>query len=136
MSCSQCTPKVFCISGLVKTAIWATTDDIEDIDMCVHGCHTVQIKSERKRTMVTLCRNAEMNMSNYDPEVYFLPITAGTYQNHGKYLIYHCEHVCGGLWDRFRGIVNSFILALITNRTFVIHHTMPCPLQNFLRTQL
>ena len=67
------------------------------------------------------------------PELYFRPIISHANLNKTKYLIYQCAGMCGGLGDRFRGMVNSFLLALITGRKFGIDHTSPCPLQNFLR---
>ena len=81
----------------------------------------------------SICLNSEITSSKEDPKMYFVPLIEKSNQYKRRYLIYHCENFCGGLGDRFRGIVNSFILALITNRTYGIHHTMPCPLQNFLR---
>ena len=82
----------------------------------------------------TLCLNSEINSSNETPEKYFLPLTAVTNLNHKKFLIYQCTSLwCGGLGDRFRGITNSFLLALITGRTFGIQHTVPCLLQKFLK---
>ena len=75
----------------------------------------------------------EPSSTNEDLETYFPPLFAKTNLNQSRYLIYHCESGCGGFGDRFYGIVNSFILALITGRKFGIHHTFPCPLQNFLK---
>jgi hypothetical protein len=50
-----------------------------------------------------------------------------------QFLIYKCsKQLCGGLGDRERGIVSSFLLALLTNRTFVIYMTKPCELENFI----
>ena len=51
-----------------------------------------------------------------------------------KLLIYQCTdntRVCSGLGDRERGIVSTFLLALLTNRTFVVKHTRPCSLSYF-----
>ena len=82
----------------------------------------------------TLCLDTDLNSSKETPEKYFRPLTTATQLNYKRYLVYHCsEGLCGGIGDRFRGIVNSFILALLTGRTFGIHHMMPCPLQNFLK---
>ncbi|XP_053391828.1 uncharacterized protein LOC128554587 [Mercenaria mercenaria] len=51
-----------------------------------------------------------------------------------RYLVYTCDHskLCGGWGDRQKGIVSSFLLALLTNRTFIINMTDPCQLENFL----
>ena len=51
-----------------------------------------------------------------------------------KLLVYSCTsrtRVCSGLGDRERGIISSFLLALLTNRTFVVKHSFPCSLSNF-----
>ncbi|XP_045178206.2 uncharacterized protein LOC123538301 isoform X2 [Mercenaria mercenaria] len=51
-----------------------------------------------------------------------------------RYLVYKCDSssLCGGWGDRQNGIVSSFLLALLTNRTFIIDMTNPCKLENFL----
>ncbi|XP_053397061.1 uncharacterized protein LOC123530570 [Mercenaria mercenaria] len=51
-----------------------------------------------------------------------------------RFLVFKCDSstICGGLADRQKGIVSSFLLALLTNRTFVVDMTMPCDLNNFL----
>ena len=53
-------------------------------------------------------------------------------------LIYSCEShrrgkFCGGMGDRFRGMVSSAFLALLSNRRYEIFHPVPVPLQQFLR---
>ena len=54
----------------------------------------------------------------------------------GRFLVYQCtkqdRHACGGLADRERGIISTFLLALQTNRTFVIDLDKPCKLEQFL----
>ncbi|KAK3099795.1 hypothetical protein FSP39_009727 [Pinctada imbricata] len=50
-----------------------------------------------------------------------------------KFLIYKCVSSCGGLGDRLRGIVNSYVMARITGRTFGIIHKVPCELSKFLK---
>ncbi|XP_045163677.2 uncharacterized protein LOC123527998 [Mercenaria mercenaria] len=51
-----------------------------------------------------------------------------------RYLVYTCDRssLCGGWGDRQKGIVSSFLLALLTNRTFIMNVTHPCKLENFL----
>ena len=47
----------------------------------------------------------------------------------GKFLIYTCRRDtrwCGGWSDRQKGMVNAFLLALVTNRRFGIKMTTPC----------
>ena len=51
-----------------------------------------------------------------------------------RLLIYECsgKKVCSGLADRQTGIMSSFLLALLSNRTFSIRHTKPCPLSTYI----
>lgn len=56
-------------------------------------------------------------------------------------LIYSCEsnkrkHFCGGMGDRFRGIISSFYMALLSNRRFEIYSPVPVALQKYLRPNL
>ena len=39
---------------------------------------------------------------------------------------------CGGLGDRLNGILSSFVIAMITNRSFAIDWLSPCPLSEHL----
>ena len=53
-----------------------------------------------------------------------------------KLLMYVCTNTyreCHGLGDRERGIISSFMMSLLTNRTFVIKHTWPCSLSKFYK---
>lgn len=54
--------------------------------------------------------------------------------NQQKFLVFECgpSDTCGGLGDRQRGLASAFLLALLTNRRFVIEMDSPCPLENFL----
>jgi len=58
----------------------------------------------------------------------------------GRFLVYQCRkrdrHDCGGLADRERGIISTFLLALQTNRTYVIDSDKPCELEQFLLPNL
>eukprot|EP00760_Papus_ankaliazontas_P011876 PhM_4_TR15092/c0_g1_i1/m.71805 len=56
-------------------------------------------------------------------------------------LIYNCEsnkkgHFCGGMGDRFRGMITTFFLALVSNRTFKLYHPVPVPLQDYLQPHM
>eukprot|EP00758_Cryptobia_borreli_P014603 Tbor_TRINITY_DN5938_c0_g1::TRINITY_DN5938_c0_g1_i1::g.18807::m.18807 len=56
-------------------------------------------------------------------------------------LTYSCEshrrgRFCGGMGDRFRGMITVFYLALLSNRRFELYHPVPVPLQQFLRPRL
>ena len=51
----------------------------------------------------------------------------------GKTLTYFCKGRCGGFGDRMRGIMAGYILALITDRHFMIDMTFPIDLAEFLR---
>ncbi|XP_045178621.2 uncharacterized protein LOC123538526 isoform X2 [Mercenaria mercenaria] len=55
-----------------------------------------------------------------------------------RFLVFKCDSssLCGGLADRQKGIVSSFLLALLTNRTFVVDMTTPCELNNFLLSNI
>ncbi|CAF3095343.1 unnamed protein product [Rotaria sp. Silwood2] len=50
----------------------------------------------------------------------------------GRKLIYKCKSFCGGLGDRFRGIITCFVLALVSNRQFMIDMTHPVDVKNYL----
>ncbi|WAR03399.1 hypothetical protein MAR_009957 [Mya arenaria] len=56
----------------------------------------------------------------------------------GRFLVYSCTGgtVCGGLADRQRGIISAFLLALLSNRTFVVDMARPCELERFLDPNL
>lgn len=54
-----------------------------------------------------------------------------------KRLIYSCEahragKLCGGMGDRFRGMVSSAFLALLSRRRYELFHPVPVPLQSLL----
>lgn len=53
-------------------------------------------------------------------------------RNHNKYLIYLCDRgkPCGGWGDRQRGVVNAFLLAHVTSRTFGLNMSLPCDVIN------
>ncbi|XP_064596708.1 uncharacterized protein LOC135463379 [Liolophura sinensis] len=55
-----------------------------------------------------------------------------------KYLVYSCSgrSPCGGWGDRLRGIVSTYVMAVLTNRVFVINMTSPCPLTMWLHPNL
>jgi hypothetical protein len=49
----------------------------------------------------------------------------------GSALVYKCHTQCGGLGDRFKGIITVFLLAVLTNRAFLIEHPTPANLADF-----
>lgn len=49
-----------------------------------------------------------------------------------KYIIYECHGNCGGLADRFKGILNAFVWSLFTNRSFIINISQPCFFTNLM----
>ncbi|CAF1599168.1 unnamed protein product, partial [Didymodactylos carnosus] len=53
-----------------------------------------------------------------------------------KTLTYLCESHCGGWGDRLRGITSVYILAILTNRHFMINMNYPCDLKNFLQPNI
>ena len=53
-----------------------------------------------------------------------------------KTLIYACKSFCGGFGDRMLGIMTSYVLALITDRHFMIDMTHPLDVVEFLRPNL
>lgn len=48
-----------------------------------------------------------------------------------KAIIWKCDGNCGGLGDRQRGILTSFMLALVIGRAFFIQNDIPVPLQHY-----
>ena len=48
-----------------------------------------------------------------------------------NYLVYMCDIKCGGLADRQRGIISAYLLALLTDRKFVVDMTYPCEMEQF-----
>ncbi|XP_033758517.1 uncharacterized protein LOC117340853 [Pecten maximus] len=53
----------------------------------------------------------------------------------GGYLVYDCSHrhnkSCGGWSDRLTGILCTYVLAKLTNRTFLINFDNPCKLEDY-----
>ena len=47
-------------------------------------------------------------------------------------MIYSCQSFCGGWGDRLRGILSVYILALLTNRRFMIDMNYPCAISKVL----
>lgn len=50
-----------------------------------------------------------------------------------KYLVYQCHGSCGGLGDRQKGMVSTYLLAKLTRRTFIVDMTFPCTINMFLQ---
>ncbi|CUG88664.1 membrane-associated protein, putative [Bodo saltans] len=58
-----------------------------------------------------------------------------------RVLMYSCEsdkagHFCGGMGDRFRGMITVFMLALLSDRRFELFHPTPAPIEEFLEPNL
>ena len=52
-----------------------------------------------------------------------------------KYLRYSCNNFfrfCGGIGDRFNGIITLFYMALLSNRVLILESTKPYPLEDFM----
>lgn len=49
-----------------------------------------------------------------------------TNSNTTKTMIYSCQSFCGGWGDRLRGILSAYVLALVTDRHFMIDMNYPC----------
>jgi len=79
-----------------------------------------------------------VNSIKYVWEYFLKPVSPDSLSDcsEGRFLVYQCRkqdrHDCGGLADRERGIISTFLLALQTNRTFVIDLDKPCELEQFL----
>ena len=44
-----------------------------------------------------------------------------------KYIVYVCTNGCGGLGDRFKGMTNAYMWALVTGRVLAFRLEVPCP---------
>jgi hypothetical protein len=58
-----------------------------------------------------------------------------------RVLMYSCEsdkagHFCGGMGDRFRGMISVFLLALLSDRRFELFHPTPVPIEEYLEPNL
>ncbi|XP_069138495.1 uncharacterized protein [Argopecten irradians] len=64
-----------------------------------------------------------------------IPILSQTVSRTKGYLVYDCSYKwpgsCGGWSDRISGILSTSILAILSNRKFLINFDNPCPLENF-----
>ena len=54
-----------------------------------------------------------------------------------KYIVFLCTsennvNACGGLADRFKGLMSAYALSLLTDREFLIKITYPCAIENYL----
>ena len=51
-----------------------------------------------------------------------------------KFIVFQCLYGqnCRGWGDRQKGIISSYLLALLTNRSFVVIHNSPCDISEFL----
>lgn len=51
--------------------------------------------------------------------------------NSQKYLVYNCNG-CGGIADRFEGMMTAYALSLMTDRQLIINMSSPCALDYYL----
>lgn len=51
-----------------------------------------------------------------------------------KYILYECsgKDLCGGLADRFKGIINAYAWSLFTKRDLIVKITKPCQFTNLM----
>lgn len=68
--------------------------------------------------------------------VYRIFKTFPNYQNETKILAYRCLSKCGGWADRLKGIMQVYMLSLLSRRRFAIVMTEPSDLQHFLKPSL
>ncbi|KAL3852989.1 hypothetical protein ACJMK2_016586 [Sinanodonta woodiana] len=92
----------------------------------------VKIESNGKETSLFTPLHASFDKEINKYEAKFNLIFGHLNVNKDKYLIYHCSFVCGGWGDRIKGIVTSYLLSVISNRTFGINITFPCQLNQLL----
>ena len=58
------------------------------------------------------------------------------YQNEPRILAYRCALSCGGLGDRLKGIMQVYMLSILSKRRFAIEMKEPSDLENFLKPNL
>jgi hypothetical protein len=54
------------------------------------------------------------------------------YNHRNRYIVYECKDWCGGLGDRIKGIATTFMIALLTDRVFLINWVHPAPITDIL----
>ncbi|XP_060553266.1 uncharacterized protein LOC132714401 isoform X2 [Ruditapes philippinarum] len=113
----------------------------------IHGIYISVIKIEKNNSSNQPCvnhvsknRSYAENILNKDRRV----LTAESLEDitvlnknqckNRNFLVYRCDSSipCGGWADRQKGIVSSFLMALLTKRVFVIDMVQPCNLDQFL----
>ncbi|XP_067653027.1 uncharacterized protein [Haliotis asinina] len=84
-------------------------------------------KSKEKRKI-----NTRLNQMNSSTEI----ITSErSHVSKKRYIVHLCDssRACAGWGDRQRGVVAAYLLAIVTNRVFVLNMTSPCPVRKFLQ---
>eukprot|EP00045_Choanoeca_perplexa_P010411 m.105059 g.105059 ORF g.105059 m.105059 type:complete len:437 (+) comp15270_c0_seq2:215-1525(+) len=85
------------------------------------------------------CHDDLLAPSNHHDELFqrygILHALIRSKQRAERALIYECTSMCGGTGDRLRGIITTFYLAMLTNRAFYLHATIPQPLESFFESQ-
>ena len=74
-----------------------------------------------------------MTMSVFDINVLNINFTSRSNEPQ-KYILYECSRqgLCGGLVDRFKGIINAYAWALFTNRQLIVKISKPCDFINLM----
>lgn len=51
-----------------------------------------------------------------------------------KYVVYECHNnaMCGGLVDRFKGVINAYAWSLFTGRQLIVNILKPCFFENLM----
>lgn len=106
------------------------TEKISIDDNANPGLMKTDVKSEKLPRL-----SDSLGGKHYIKELYLRNISvvnANDCQNK-KFLVFTCDKsMCGGWGDRLKGIVSTFLLALLTDRVFIIDITKPCELEQFL----
>ena len=73
-----------------------------------------------------------MTISIFDLNITSINFTRSKKQH--NYILYECsgDGLCGGLVDRFKGIMNAYAWALFTNRHLIVKMTRPCDFINLM----
>lgn len=116
--------------AVILIIFWVIREDFPKVGM---DTNYELARSAENKSMANTLINAvprTMHINTYEHIVVANP----TQCKHRQLLVYKCgKHKCAGWGNRVRGIVTSFLLALLTNRAFVIDMTNPCDVSLFLK---
>ena len=79
---------------------------------------------DNQRKFINQASNYNNNINNFHGNM-------GDSGDVTKALVWRCREMCGGFGDRLRGMVDVFLLSLLTDRAFFIDHRTPCDLSLF-----